>query len=50
MAGTTQEYSVAMAPHGILTSITSNKNGVGDLTREHLIDSISVVSDNLSGI
>jgi hypothetical protein len=50
MAGVTQEYSLALAPHGILTLMTSNENGVGDLIGEHLIDSISVVSENLSSI
>jgi hypothetical protein len=50
MAGVIQENSKALAPHGILTSITSNKNGVGDLPRQHGLVSIGVSSENLSSM
>jgi hypothetical protein len=50
MAGVTQEHSMALAPHGIVQSMTSNENGVGDLPGKHVIISIGVSRKSLSSI
>lgn len=50
MTGVIQERCKALAPHGVLIWITSNRNGVSDLPGKLFIYLIGVSSDNHSSI